>query len=518
MEVFNIVIEQLFDKMIGYIYSEDGEYRPDEITITIVENEHVEIGDIVCIKHPSKNTIVFYQIIEVPLKRKARDYEEDLARIGKPLIDETRNYPRARAKQMGYVENIEKLINSNITAEDLVMLIEHVKPLSEVYRPRSEVIDKLLTPNGLPITIGKIYPSWKHEYRFELSRLLRQGLLIVGGVGTGKTTTMLTILYRVIKTLIENGGIPHVLIIDKDGEYGSSKLIDLVGRENYLKIQIDEISNVEYVSKERFAEDLLRALGYMDKRSHAAKLLYDTVIQTDLKQPLLLTPQYVEDNIIPVIKQRSTEYYPEIRGKFNEWKKNYKSQNHRYSILNIVSLVKEKMIVHIDLSTARDYKVVYNTLNNILRCLYDIVVRDEKFGCILVIDEAHLFAPERGGITLTDDERSVGELRETLHLIATTGPRNGITPFIATQRPSLITKTMTTQMGQNIIAHRVEDVDLERISEIMGSIAYMVRVLPRGWAIVKGLAANIREPLIIKIEPDVFPESTGRSTYTKFFS
>ncbi len=73
-------------------------------------------------------------------------------------------------------------------------------------------------------------------------------------------------------------------------------------------------------------------------------------------------------------------------------------------------------------------------------------------------------------------------------------------------------------MGQNIIAHRVEDVDLARIEEIMGPIARKVRVLPRGWAIVKGLAAKIKEPLIVRITAKVYPKSTGKTAYERFLS
>ncbi|MEM1831781.1 MAG: hypothetical protein QXJ97_09675, partial [Desulfurococcaceae archaeon] len=88
--------------------------------------------------------------------------------------------------------------------------------------------------------------------------------------------------------------------------------------------------------------------------------------------------------------------------------------------------------------------------------------------------------------------------------------------FVATQRPSLLSKTVSTQMGQNIIAHRVEDVDLQRLEEIMGGIASRVRVLPRGWAIVKALASRIKEPLIVRVRPEAFPKSIGNTAYDRF--
>ncbi len=509
----------LVEKVIGYIYSEDGLYEPDTITFTVTSGERVEIGDIVCIKHPSKNTLIFYQVTEVPMRRKARDYEEDLARIGRPLLDETRNYPRARAVQIGYVEDLEDLMKGETSIDDLVMLIEHIKPLSRVYRPKPEVIDKLLQPKGDSIVVGKIYPGWKHEYRFSLPRLLRQGLLVVGGVGTGKTTTMITILYRVIKAFLDKGAKPHVLIIDKDGEYGADKLIKLVGEENYVHIHVDNISGREFFDIQSYAQQVLEKLGYYDRRNKVAKTLHTLIINNLAgEKTLRLTPEYFKEKILPLVRKKASSIYMEVIKGFRSWEESFKSEQARgrYSLSDVLGLLRDKIIVHIDLSATRDYNHAYRIVDNLLRKIYETALEDPGFGCIVAIDEAHLYAPEKGGVTLATDIDVKDSLKSTLHIIATTGPRNGVTPFIATQRPSLISKTITTQMGQNIIAHRVEDVDLARIMEIMGPIAKRVRVLPRGWAIAKGLAAKIREPIIIRIEAEAYPKSTGKTAYERF--
>ncbi len=512
-------IENLVEKRLGYVFSEDGVYEPDEITFTVELGARVEIGDIVCIEHPSKPGIpVFYQVIEVPLRRKARDYEEDLIRAGKPLIDESRNYPRARAKQIGYIEDLDRLLSGAATIDELLMLIEHIKPLSEVYIPRPEVVAKLLEPSAPSIAIGRVYPNWKHVLKLELPKLMRQGLLIVGGVGTGKTTTMLTVLIRVIKEIKKLGGSPHILIVDKDGEYGARELIEAASSENYVRIHIDEIGELEYLDKEEYSKKLLAILGYYGKHSKAAKAL-DQAIKSLQEEVLYLTPDFVMQKVLPLITDLSSRN--ELQKRVHEWKKRIESctvsSTSRYGVLDVVQMLKTKTVVHIDLSATRDFDHAFRVLNNLLKSIYSEALSDERFGCIIAIDEAHLFCPERGGISLASDN-AISALRETLHLIATTGPRNGVTPFIVTQRPSLISKTITTQMGQNIIAHRVEDVDLERIEEIVGPVARRVRVLPRGWAIVKALAAKIREPLIVKIEPEAHPASIGRTAYDRFLS
>ena len=510
-------IENIVEKRLGYVFSENGVYEPDEIVFTVELGARVEIGDIVCIEHPSKpGAPVFYQVFEVPLRRKARDYEEDLVRAGNPLIDESRNYPRARAKQIGYIEDVGKLLSGKVTADELLMLIEHVKPLSEVYAPKHEVIEKLLEPSAPSVEVGSIYPSWKHKLKLELPKLLRQGLLIVGGVGTGKTTTMLTLLIRIIRKIRELGGTPHILVIDKDGEYGSQELREAAGgKGNYTRIHVDEIDVLEFMSRDEYLRELLVNLGYYDRRTKAAKAI-EVAVKNLHEESFTLTPDYVLEKILPEIQD--VKLRAEIRSRIVEWKKKFENQQlsmPKYDISDIVDLLKFKTVVHIDLSATRDFDHAFKVLTNILRKIYSEALVNERFGCIIAIDEAHLFCPEKGGITLAGDE-AIRSLRDTIHLIATTGPRNGVTPFIATQRPSLISKTITTQMGQNIIAHRVEDIDLARIEEIVGPIARKVRVLPRGWAIVKALAAKIREPLIVRVEAETTPESTGKTAYDRF--
>jgi DNA helicase HerA-like ATPase len=104
-----------------------------------------------------------------------------------------------------------------------------------------------------------------------------------------------------------------------------------------------------------------------------------------------------------------------------------------------------------------------------------------------------------------------------MKLVATTGPRNGVPLFIATQRLSEADKFITTQMGQNIFAFRVEDVDLMRLREIVGSdIAYTARTLPRGHCIYKGHALRVQRPVIVVVEKAGDVASVGKDLLTRW--
>lgn len=188
----------------------------------------------------------------------------------------------------------------------------------------------------------------------------------------------------------------------------------------------------------------------------------------------------------------------EVIRRLAEWRRRYRPGRASTPLSSVLEELERRAVVRLVLSRIRDWDDAFVKLDALLRAVYAKALEDEGFGCIVVINEAHLFAPEARGIILASEDH-VKKLKETLHLIAITGPRNGITPFIATQRPSLLSKTITTQMGQNIVAHRVEDTDLERMEKIMGPMARKARFLPRGWALVKALASKIREPLPLTV-------------------
>ncbi len=508
--------------LVGYVYNEEGYYYPREIYFTIIRDKDkprkVEIGDIVAIEHPSKkDAMVYYQVIGLPLKRKARDYEEDLLINNNPLIDEEKNYPRARATQIGYID--EK-------TNEIMPLLEHVNPMQKVYKVTEEELKKLLKPTDESIPIGKIYPSWKLTLEIDLSKLIRQGLIVFGGVGTGKTTTLLNILYRVYWKIKKKRGKPHILIIDKDREY-DPKLIN-EDEEVIADIPVEKITfGIEMLPLEKRIDYIRQELGFT-KNQIMYKLIEEEILFNPKKyKDLQVSPDYIQSKIYPVLAEKFSSKKNELKDlqrRLETWRQRLENETEpeeeKLSIEKVIKIIEEKEIVRIDLSTTTDYNTAYIVLSSLLYQLYNKALTDKIFGLIIAMDEAHLFIPE-GGLSLASKDPT-STLSQTMKIIATTGPRNGITPFLATQRPSLISKTITTQMGQNVIVHRVEDIDLGRVKEIVGKIAESVPVLPRGWALVKSQGTKIHQPFLVKIEPQtingkpLLPASTGQTAYDRF--
>jgi len=265
-------------ELVGRVYSEDGVYRPDPLTFTLLEGANISQGEIVCIRHPRlENTYVFYQVVEVPLRRKAKDYEEDLIKTNKVFPDPERNYPRALAEQIGYIDP---------TSKELRPLLEHIKPLTEVYRPPPEAIKSLLQPdrNGVYLELGRIYPHERLPLYLDLRILLRQGLLIIGGVGTGKTTTMISLLIKLLRTCAEKGLHPHILIIDKDGEYGCYELVSLArSMLGYERVDVNDIVlRRAFTDADSLHKELLKLMGLhpASTSSRALRAVVEELIST----------------------------------------------------------------------------------------------------------------------------------------------------------------------------------------------------------------------------------------------
>ncbi len=498
-------------EVIGRIYSEGGIYTPDKIEFTLISGRKVELGEIVCIKHPRfSEKYVFYQVIDIPVRRRAKFYEEDLIRMGRYVEDPEKNYPRAIAQQIGYLDE----------NDEVSMLLEHIKPMSEVYRPTTSLLMRLLKPKSTyTIQVGKIYPQLSLPLYLDLRLLLRQGLLVIGGVGTGKTTTMITVIISILEVMKENGITPHILIIDKDGEYACKELIalaeELGGFEN---VKVENVKPQVALSAENFYRKAISILGFTPQSKEGRAIKEAAFQARERGEKLIFNYETLHRIVNEYVMSLSIKQV--VLSKLNRIKDKLEEEDEgKIDVEEFLNIVREKAVVILDCSTAPDWNIVLSVVSAILERVYDEALTNKDFGLIIVIDEVHFYSPQKGTFEIGE-----AHLYDTLEKvlkakIATTGARNGITLFVSTQRLANVDKTLSTQVGQNIIAHRVEDVDLERLKEIVGSeLISQIKLLPRGYAYVKSSATKIRRPLIVKIEPKGYPLSTERTCLYRWIS
>ncbi|UCC33865.1 MAG: DUF87 domain-containing protein, partial [Candidatus Bathyarchaeota archaeon] len=195
---------------IGYSFSISGDYPQDSLTIILEDGCEVAKGDLVYVEHPKKGSPVIYQITKVCSHKETRDYEEALLKGGSVIVDEERTTVRARAYQWGWMDG-----------QNIRPLRYPLPPNTQVFNAPPDIIEEFTKPSSKwKIPLG-FDPSSGLDVELDLYHLIRQCCLICGAVGTGKTTTAISMITRAAQAE------PPVkfLIIDKDGEYGSLEMI-----------------------------------------------------------------------------------------------------------------------------------------------------------------------------------------------------------------------------------------------------------------------------------------------------
>ncbi len=193
-------------EVVGYAFSESGFYVPDRFEVVLTGGARVEPGEFLYVE--AGGSRVYYQAVRSYVRREAAEYDEIMLKSGRRVVDEDRNYPRITAEQVGL-----------FCGGRLEPFLGMIEPHSEVRRVDPSDLERLLGgAGGVSIRLGTLRPGGQ-EVRLRAWDLTRRGLVVFGGVGSGKTTTMLNVLVRMVSEVRLRGGRPGVLVIDKDGEY-----------------------------------------------------------------------------------------------------------------------------------------------------------------------------------------------------------------------------------------------------------------------------------------------------------
>ena len=477
---------------VGYVMAADGLYGPDRVELTL--SAPVHRGEYLAAELEGK--VIMLQVENTYVKRPTSSYDEKLVRDGVIRRDEEREIPKASCWQVGYLE-----------AGELKPYLLPIPPLTPVYRPLESELEAFIAPEGPSVAVGTIYPTTT-PLRLDLRRLFRQGALIIGGIGTGKSTLMLTLMVRMLQT-IRN---PHLLLIDWDGEYNTSVLEEAAVRAGgYLKLAapLRLARRANYLSPTS-AYNKLRQLSGRSPNEKVMRALFAVAKQLEeggiqaVEWSRAGLAQLVERVADHALRREADEIVSRVVGEAQGGE------------VDIVEAVRRNALVHIDMSGAQSWDEIVNAAREAVEECYRQARADPSFGVAVFIDEVHNFVPQSPSEGAAS-RQAYEEIIPVMKLVATTGPRNGVPLFIATQRLSEADKFITTQMGQNIFAFRVEDVDLARLREIVGSdIAYSARMLPRGYCIYKGHALRVQRPVIAVVEKVGDVASVGKDLLTRW--
>jgi DNA helicase HerA-like ATPase len=384
-------------------------------------------------------------------------------------------------------------------------------PNTPVYCAEREVIANFTKPNGDWKLLLGTDPSSDLDVELGVYPLIRQSCLICGAVGTGKTTTAVSMVARAASL---NPPV-RFFIVDKDGEYTS--LIERLGSEKALKVPWERFYQPSAIPwEDYFAEFGWQKTWWNAKiLVKALKILYAQASPVT-KQDLRRAVGYVAQSSLG-FQKKEEEYEGYRQQVLNAINGSKLIPEGNMKPLDPVELLKDRYVVIMDISKGKDtWAQKHLVVAQVLRRIFNEALENRRFGCVIVLEEAMYYAPQRGVFEIGERE-SRKRLLALVKEIATNGGRNGVGLWIVTQRLATVEKTVVTQCANNVICHSLEDLDKQRLAEIVGEeFASLIGDLPQGEAIVKGTSLKCRFPIWVKVIPEVFPASIMTTPMSRF--
>ncbi|HIP66506.1 MAG TPA: ATP-binding protein [Candidatus Nanopusillus sp.] len=535
------------EEKVGNVYDVRGSYYGlNIIPITITRGKEIPRWSYVFVKHWKTGNPVVFQIIDVYFDQPGTEYQDASISMGNPIKDPSMRKYKCKGLLVGEINENGEIIPPRYPIE----------PEADVYRCPKDMIEFVTQPlDEWNIKVGEI-PELGIPVKIHLEPLVRQGLLITGAQGTGKTTALITLITR---ATLANPPLKF-LILDWTGEFRSvEKVINSIkeklkeGDKDYISkvlgrdvsdLDLDVISNasvsviewwrmycgfledefIQYfkpildgiIAQQRQFSDTVKKyarelVNYADKLTIERLEELADIRRGRREETTVIGAKAIINNVL-------SSYLPKNDDEFEKWKKySYIIDELKEDIVeNNVVIVDFSASLPEDLSIVDDVEIKSELATMIAKHIWDIGSRDPNFGCVIVIDEAHRVCPEK----------DLGYMDPIWQRLASEGGRNKIPLWIVARRLSLVSKKVTTELQQNFFCFNVEDVDRKRVEEDLGkSFAELVPygTIPPLHCIIKSNGFRIPGQIVFtkidvverpaggKLSKDVFKEMSERA-------
>jgi DNA helicase HerA-like ATPase len=187
MTILELVKQSSSDEnRIGNVFTENS-YGIDRISVTLKEGVQLNTGSYVFLLDGDSYPVV-YQVVQPYWFRPSFDFEESLITIGNPTADSRIQRYRCACTLVG-----------KLTEDAFSPPRNPVKPFANVYSCSPEMVAKVIHPDSDWTAKLGTNPETDREVLIDLNTLVRQGLILTGAQGTGKTTGLLTLVSRAMQ-------------------------------------------------------------------------------------------------------------------------------------------------------------------------------------------------------------------------------------------------------------------------------------------------------------------------------
>ncbi|MEM1585968.1 MAG: ATP-binding protein [Candidatus Bathyarchaeia archaeon] len=483
-------------KPIGYALSG---CTHDLLSFVVMEGEQAKVNYFYFIEHPLKPKVyVLTRVFRV------QPYNPEMVtgRIG-PLAGK-KGYRADYGKRLEYTIALAEILGYYDEMGKWRLMEVAPSPWDCIYEPGEEFLRRFLTFRGsssdsLLLAIGRIRGTNIPAY-IDLNAIARGHMFVAGMMRSGKSSFIINMVAKVHNLKPK----PRFVIFDRRGEY--SGLVKYGARIVPYNMFTPSIDNPRLIAEKIGLKGRER-----DIVLEAARSLLSDGIQLSRKNLIAKAHEIIDQGSIVKTSESKNKYFSSIKW-FIENKGAFLDK--QSEPLDIIEEILKNYALIIDFSVDTDIEAQHRTASHILSQIREYAMKRKDYGdfaCIIVIEEAQHFAPEKG-IEMKESSAQSEVKASMVETISQAGGYN-VGLIIMTQRPAYVLKSCISQCNtvacfrlrsgndQNAILEYTE-YGSERLKDYLPGLADHEAML---W----GLAVPTPFPVIIEVDVEEYPRKAA---------
>jgi len=483
-------------KPIGYALSG---CTHDLLSFVVMEGAQVKVNHFYFIEHPLRlGTYVLSRVFRV------QPYNPEMVtgRIG-PLAGK-KGYRADYGKRLEYIIALAEVLGYYDERGKWRTMEVAPSPWDCVYEPSEEFLKKFFAFRGgssdsLMLAVGKIRGTNIPAY-IDLNAIAKGHMFIAGMTRSGKSSFIISMVAKACSLKPR----PRFVIFDRRGEYASLVRYGarIIPYNRFTPAINDPRTIVEKIGLKGRERDIVL---------EAARALISDGGEISRKNLVSRVKEVIEQGSIIKTAEGRSKYFQSIK-----WHIENKGVflDRREEPLNIIEEVMKNSTLVIDFSVDTDIEAQHRTASHILNQIREHAMKRKDYGdfaCIIAVEEAQYFAPERG-LEIRESSAQSEVKASMIEAISQAGGYN-VGLIIVTQRPAYVLKSCISQCN-SVACFRLksgndQDAILEYTEYGSERLKDYLPGLADHEAMLWGLAVPTPFPIIVEVDVEEYPRKAA---------